>query len=92
MIDELVLDPNGSEISDPFKFLTNNKIPKIRDAKDVPEGYLEMFNLMEKTFDSLREFRENEVVTGVIASITEKEFFVDFFFLDKSYLFSINSI
>ena len=85
MTDELVLDQNKKDFSDPFKFLTNNKIPKINNISDVPDGYLEMFKLMEKTFESLREVKENEVVTGVIASITEKEIFIDF--NNKDYIY-----
>ena len=83
MTEELIA---GKDLIDHFTFLTNNKIPKFRDASEVPEIYLEMFNTMEKTFLNLKEVKENDVITGVITSITDKEIMIEFGYKDYIYV------
>ena len=86
MIKELIEGKNIGSLPDPFPFLSNNKIPKSKSSGDISKEYLEMYLQMEQSFLSLREIKENEVVTGVITSITEKEIFVDFGYKDCIYV------
>ena len=75
---ELIVGVNISELPDPFPFLSNNKILKIRSSKDINEEYIELYQQMQKSLESLREIHVNEVVTGTVAVINEKEIFIDF--------------
>lgn len=86
MIKELVEGKNIGSLPDPFPFLTNNKIPKSKSSVDISKEYLEMYLQMEQSFSSLREIKENEVVTGIITSINEKEIFVNFGYKDCIYV------
>jgi small subunit ribosomal protein S1 len=86
MIQELIEGVNIGKLPDPFPFLTNNKIPKVKSSGDLSLEYLELYQKMEKSFLSLREINAGEVVTGVIDSINEKEILVDFGYKDFIYV------
>lgn len=86
MIKELIEGVNIGSLPDPFPFLSNNKVKRVKDSKDVSKDYLDLYYQMEKSFLSLREVKENEVIAGVIAKITEKEIFVDFGYKDFIYV------
>ncbi len=73
-------------LPNPFPFLSNNKVKRVKDSRDVSKDYLDLYYQMEKSFLSLREVKENEVIAGVIAKITEKEIFVDFGYKDFIYV------
>ena len=75
---EYIVGVNISELPDPFLLLSNNKILKVRSSRDVNEEYLEMYHQMEKSLKSVREINVNEVVTGTVAVVNEKEIYVDF--------------
>jgi small subunit ribosomal protein S1 len=83
---ELIEGVNIGKLPDPFPFLTNNKIPKVKGTGDLSKEYLELYQMMEKSFLSLREISANEVVTGVVTSISEKEIVVDFGYKDYIYV------
>ena len=86
MIKELIEGKNIGSLPDPFPFLNNNKIPRVKSRGDVSSEYLEMYLQMESSFLALRDIKENEVVTGVIREIKEKEIFVDFGYKDYIYV------
>jgi small subunit ribosomal protein S1 len=86
MIKELIEGVNIGSLPDPFPFLSNNKVKRVKDSRDVSKDYLDLYYQMEKSFLSLREVKENEVIAGVIAKITEKEIFVDFGYKDFIYV------
>jgi len=86
MNEELIEGVNIGKLPDPFPFLTNNKIPKVKGSGDLAEEYLELYQKMEKSFLSMREINVNEVVTGVIAELNEKEIFIDFGYKDYIYV------
>ena len=86
MIKELIEGVNIGQLPDPFPFLSNNKVPRVKGAGDISKEYLDLYYQMEKSFLSLREVRENEVIAGVIAKITDKEIFVDFGYKDYIYV------
>ena len=67
-------------------FAPKRKIPKIKSTRDLSQEYLEMYQQMEKTFVDLREIDVNEVVTGTIAAVTEKEIYIDFGYKDYIYV------
>lgn len=86
MIKELIEGVNIGSLPDPFPFLSNNKVKRVKDSSDISKDYLDLYYQMEKSFLSLREVKENEVITGVIVNITEKEIFVDFGYKDYIYV------
>ena len=86
MIKQLIEGKNIGSLPDPFPFLTNNKIPKFKSVGDVSKEYLDIYLQMEKSFLSLRDIKTNEVITGVIREIKEKEIFVDFGYKDYIYV------
>ena len=86
MPQELIENVNIGKLPDPFPFLSNYKIPRLKSTKDLSKEYLELYQKMEKTFLSLREINPNEVITGVIVSITEKDILVDFGYKDYIYV------
>ena len=83
---ELIEGKNIGKLPDPFPFLTNNKIPRIKSKGDLSEEYLELFYQMEKTFLSMREIKVNEVITGNVVSVSEKEILIDFGYKDYIYV------
>lgn len=86
MSTELIEGVNIGKLPDPFPFLSNNKIPKIKSSGNLSAEYLELYKAMEKSFLSLREINVNEVLTGVVAVVNEKEIFVDFGYKDYIYV------
>lgn len=86
MIKELIEGVNIGSLPDPFPFLSNNKVKRVKDSSDISKDYLDLYYQMEKSFLSLREIKENEVITGVIAKITEKEIFINFGYKDYIYV------
>jgi ribosomal protein S1 len=74
----------GENLEDMFSKRT--KIPRIKSDGDLSTEYLELYHQMEKSFLSLREINVNEVVTGVVAAVTQKEIFVDFGYKDYIYV------
>ena len=86
MIKELIEGKNIGSLPDPFPFLTNNKIPRSKSKNDISKEYLELYEQMEKSFLSLKEIKTNEVVTGVIAAINDKEIFINFGYKDYIYV------
>lgn len=86
MNEELIEGVNIGRLPDPFPFLTNNKIPKVKGSGDLSEEYLELYHAMEKSFLSLREIDVNEVINGVVVSVDEKEIVVDFGYKDYIYV------
>ena len=86
MIEELIEGKNIGKLPDPFPFLTNNKIPRIKSTGDLSKEYLEMYHQMEKSFLSLREVSVGEVITGVIVTLNEREILVDFGYKDYIYV------
>ena len=83
---EFIVGVNISELPDPFQFLSNNKVLKVRSSRDINEEYIELYQQMEKTFINLKEIKENEVVRGTICSMTEKEIHIDFGYKDYIYV------
>lgn len=67
-------------------FSKKNKIPRIKGSGDLSAEYLELYKQMEKSFISLREVEPNQVITGVITKINEKEIIVDFGYKDLIYV------
>jgi len=86
MNNELIDGVNIAKLPDPFPFLSNNKIRKIKSSKDVPEEYLEMYYEIEKSFVNFREVHLNDVIRGTISRINEKEILVDFGHKDYIYV------
>ena len=86
MKEELIEGVNIGKLPDIFPFLTNNKIPRLKTDGDLNEDYMHMYREMEKTFLTMREIRDGEIVTGVIASKTDKEILVDFGYKDYIYV------
>jgi small subunit ribosomal protein S1 len=86
MIQELIVGKNIGSLPDPFPFLSNNKVRKVRNSNDISAELIDMYKQMEKTFSSLREVKENEVITGKIVSIVGKEILVDFGYKDYIYV------
>lgn len=86
MIKELIEGVNIGNLPDPFPFLTNNKVKKVKSSKDINTEYLEMYQQMEKSFINLKEVKQNEVVTGTIYSISNKEILVNFGYKDYIYV------
>jgi len=84
--EELIEGKNIGSLPDPFPFLTNRKILKVKSKGDISEEYLEMYNMMEESFLSLRDVKVNEVVNGVIREIKEKEIYIDFGYKDYIYV------
>jgi ribosomal protein S1 len=83
---ELIEGVNIGSLPDPFPYLSNNKIRKVKGSSDISKEYLEMFLQMESSFLPLREIKTNDIVNGVIVSITNKEIFVDFGYKDYIYV------
>ena len=83
---ELIEGKNIGSLPDPFPFLSNNKILKAKGSGDISKEYLEMYLQMEESFQKLREIKVSQVVNGTIASITNKEIFVDFGYKDYIYV------
>lgn len=86
MIKELVEGVNIGSLPDPFLHLSNNKVRKVKSSKDINTEYLEMYQQMEKSFINLKEVKQNEVVTGTVHSISNKEILVDFGYKDYIYV------
>ena len=86
MITELIEGVNIGSFPDPFPFLSNDKIRKIKSSKDLNQDYRDLYEQMEKSLTSLKEVKVNEVVTGVITSINNKEILIDFGFKDYIYV------
>lgn len=86
MLKELTEGVNIGFLPDPFPFLSNNKIPKVKGTGNLSEEYLNLYKKMEKSFLSLREINVNEVITGVVVSVNEKEILVDFGYKDYIYV------
>ena len=86
MIKELIEGKNIGNLPDPFPFLTNNKILKVKSSKDISSEYLDLYLEMEKTFISFKEIKTNDVVKGTIVAITQKEIFVNFGYKDYIYV------
>jgi ribosomal protein S1 len=80
------LNNTPGEDPDPFVKLSNNKIPKMKGVGTLSEDYLNLYKKMEKSFLSLREINTNEVITGVVVSVSEKEILVDFGYKDYIYV------
>ena len=83
---ELIEGVNIGSLPDPFPYLSNNKIRKVKGSSDISKEYLEMYLKMESSFLPIREIKTNEVVNGVIVSISNKEIFVDFGYKDYIYV------
>jgi len=86
MTTKLVEGVNIGQLPDPFPFLSNKKIIKVKSDKDISEEYLELYQKMEESFLSLRDIRVGEVVNGVIVEVKEKEILVDFGYKDYIYV------
>lgn len=86
MIKELIEGKNIGNLPDPFPFLTNNKILKVKSSKDISNEYLDLYLEMEKSFLSFKEIKTNDVVKGTIVTITQKEIFVNFGYKDYIYV------
>jgi small subunit ribosomal protein S1 len=85
-MNELIEGKNIGTFPDPFPFLSNNKIPKVKGTGNLSKDYLNLYLQMEKSFLSFREVTPNEVITGVITSVNEKEIIVDFGYKDYIYV------
>ena len=83
---ELIEGKNIGSLPDPFPFLSNNKIIKVKSKGDISKEYLEMYLQMEDSLSNMKEVSVNEVVTGVISSVSEKEIFIDFGYKDYIYV------
>lgn len=86
MATELIVGKNIGSLPDPFPFLDNRKILKIKSNEDISKEYLEMYAEMEKTFLSLKDVKVNEVINGKIVRIKDKEIYVDFGYKDVIYV------
>lgn len=75
---KLVEGKNIGSLPDPFPFLSNNKIIKVRSDRDVNSEYLDLYKKMEESLNKLKEVKVNDVVSGVVVAINNKEIFVDF--------------
>lgn len=85
---ELVEGKNIGSLPDPFPFLKNNTILKIKGDKDITEEYRELYKKMEESLSKLKEIKVNDIVNGVISSISNKEIFInighkDYVYVDK---------
>jgi len=83
---ELIEGVNIGNLPDPFPYLNNNKIRKIKSSGDLNEEYRAMYEKMELSLSTTKEVRVNEVVTGTIKSINQKEILIDFGFKDFIYV------
>ena len=86
MVEHLIEGVNIGSLPDPFPYLSNNKVRKIKSSGSLNEEYRKMYLEMEKTLVNAREVVENEVVTGVISKVNSKEILVDFGFKDYIYV------
>jgi ribosomal protein S1 len=86
MITELIEGVNIGSLPDPFPFLSNNKIRKIKSSKDLNQEYRELYEKMEKSLAPMKEVKVNQVVSGVISTINSKEILIDFGFKDHIYV------
>jgi len=86
MTEKLIEGVNIGVLPDPFPFIQNSKILRVKSEGDLSKEYLEMYLQMEKTFLSLREIKKDEVVTGVIHYMDEKEILIDFGYKDFIYV------
>lgn len=85
---ELVEGQNIGSLPDPFPFLKNNTILKIKSDKDITEEYMDLYKKMESSLQKLKEIRVNDIVKGTISSISSKEIFInighkDYVYVDK---------
>lgn len=83
---ELIEGVNIGSLPDPFPYLNNDKIRKIKSSGDLNEEYRAMYEQMEKSLSRIKEIKVNEVVTGTIKSINQKEILIDFGFKDFIYV------
>jgi small subunit ribosomal protein S1 len=87
MISELIEGKNIGSLPDPFPELCNNKILKVKSSKDINTEYLDLYNSIEETFKKFtKEIKTNDVISGTIVSINNKEFYVDFGYKDYVYV------
>jgi len=83
---ELIVGVNIGSLPDPFPELTNNKIRKVKSSGDLNQEYRDMYEKMEMSLSGIKEIKENQVVTGTISSISQKEILIDFGFKDFIYV------
>lgn len=83
---EFVEGKNIGSLPDPFPFLNNNKILKIKSDKDITSEYLEMYQKMEDSLTKLKKLKVNDVVTGTIAEINNKEISINIGYKDYVYV------
>ena len=73
MITELIEGVNIGCLPDPFPYLANNKVRKVKSTGDLNQEYRDMYLQIEKSLSNIKEVRENDVVNGVIKAINNKE-------------------
>lgn len=84
MITELVEGKNIGSLPDPFPFLSNNKILKAKNDTDITSEYLDMYHKMLESMTS-NEVKVNDVVSGTIAEINDKEYYINIGYKDYVY-------
>lgn len=84
MITELVEGKNIGSLPDPFPFLSNKKILKVKSDTDITSEYREMYGKMLESM-SFKEVKVNDVVSGIIAEINDKEYYINVGYKDYVY-------
>lgn len=85
MITELIEGKNIGCLPDPFPFLSNNKILKVKNDSDITSEYREMYNKMNESL-SFREIKVNDVISGTIVDINNKEYSINVGYKDYVYV------
>lgn len=86
MITELIEGKNIGSLPDPFPYLTNYKVRKVKSSGDLNQEYRDMYIQMEKSLQNTKEVRTNDVVKGTIKEVNNKELVVDFGYKDYIYV------
>lgn len=85
---ELIEGKNIGSLPDPFPYLSNNKILKVKSDNDITSEYLDMYKSMENSLKYLKSIKVNDVMNGVVAEINNKEISIsvgykDYVYVDK---------
>lgn len=85
---ELIEGKNIGSLPDPFPYLNNNKILKVKSDNDITSEYLAIYKSMESSLNCLKAIKVNDVMNGVIAEINNKEISIsvgykDYVYVDK---------
>ena len=83
MVEELVEGKNIGSLPDPFPFLSNEKIMKVKSDLNVDDEYLAMY---EESLSEVKEIKVGDVVSGKITNINEKELTININYKDEVYV------